>query len=170
MLCQNCNKNEATTHIKQIINGESTEKHLCQECVKSSGYDDFFDSFSFKIPNIFSSFFSDMPFALTSAKTLRCENCGSSFEDIIKSGIVGCSKCYSTFYDKLLPSIQRIHGRATHAGKTPIMHETIEEQPIKSKEDVIKEKETELQKAVIDQNFELAAVLRDEIKALKEEN
>lgn len=170
MLCQNCNKNEATTHIKQIINGEATEKHLCQNCLRNSGYDDFFDSFSFKIPNIFSSFFSDTPFAISSAKTTRCENCGSSFEDIIKSGIVGCAKCYTTFYDKLLPSIQRIHGRATHTGKVPVIHEMVEQTPVKTKEDIINEKSVELQKAIEDQNFEQAAVLRDEIKALKEDN
>lgn len=169
MLCQNCNKNEATTHIKQIINGEATEKHLCSDCVKSSGYDDFFDSFSFRIPNIFSSFFSDTPFALSAAKTTRCDNCGSSFDDIIKTGIVGCAKCYETFYDKLLPSIQRIHGRATHAGKTPVIHETVEEEKVKTTDEIIAEKNIELQKAIEEQNFEQAAVLRDEIKALKEE-
>lgn len=34
MLCQNCGKNEATTHIKQIVNGDMAESHLCAECAK----------------------------------------------------------------------------------------------------------------------------------------
>lgn len=35
MLCQNCKKHEATTHIKRIVNGESTEAHLCADCAKA---------------------------------------------------------------------------------------------------------------------------------------
>ena len=31
MLCQNCGKYEATTHVKRIINGESAEAHLYGE-------------------------------------------------------------------------------------------------------------------------------------------
>ena len=32
MLCQNCNKNEATTYYKETINGQTRELHLCPEC------------------------------------------------------------------------------------------------------------------------------------------
>lgn len=171
MLCQNCNKNEATTHIKRIVNGEATESHLCADCVKSLGYDDIFDSFNLKIPSLFSSFFRDTPFALATTKGLRCECCGSSFDDIVKSGMVGCARCYEIFRDKLMPSIERIHGNTFHAGKTPVMHETIviPEGENRNNEALINEKTAELQKAVENQNFELAAVLRDEINALKEE-
>ena len=40
MLCQNCGKNEATTHIKQVINGDTAERHLCSECAEHLGYGD----------------------------------------------------------------------------------------------------------------------------------
>lgn len=168
MLCQNCSKREAVTHIKRIVNGEATETHLCQECAHSLGYDGLFDNFSLSIPNFFSSFFGDSPFALSSAKTQRCEKCGSSFDDIIKTGMVGCANCYETFYDKLLPSIQRIHGRSKHAGKTPPVTTEAKEVKQKTKEEIIAEKQAEMQKAIESQNFEQAAVLRDEIKALTE--
>ncbi len=46
MLCQNCSKAQATTHIKRIINGEATEQHLCAACAKKLGFDSFFDDFS----------------------------------------------------------------------------------------------------------------------------
>ena len=170
MLCQNCNKNEATTHIKRIVNGEATENHLCSDCVKSLGYDDIFDSFNLKIPTLFSSFFRDTPFALSAAKSVRCECCGSSFDDIVKSGMVGCANCYSTFRDKLMPSIERIHGKTFHAGKTPVMHKTIEVPgDKKSNAQLIGEKSAELQEAIESQNFERAAVLRDEINKLRED-
>jgi protein-arginine kinase activator protein McsA len=40
----------------------------------------------------------------------------------------------------------------------------------KTKEEIIAEKQAEMQKAVESQNFEQAAIIRDEIKQLKEEN
>ena len=178
MLCQNCNKNEATTHIKRVVNGEAEEHHLCAECAKKLGYDHFLDDFSLSIPNFFSSFFHDTIPALSRAGVEHCDTCGSSFEDIVRSGMVGCADCYERFYDRLLPSIQRIHGRAKHAGKTP--HYTVEPdeknkdaaaEPAKPQtaEDKIAALQKEMQTAIDTQNFEQAAVLRDQIKALKED-
>ena len=174
MLCQNCKKNEATTHIKRVVNGEATESHLCHSCAQNSGFDDFFDDFSLNLPGIFSSFFGDSMFALGESKLTRWETCGCCFYDIIKIGKVGCADCYEKFYNKLLPSIQRIHGKAKHAGKVPVIHETVtakkEEPKEKTAEDKIAELNLQMQKAIEEQNFEQAAVLRDEIKSLKGEN
>ena len=183
MLCQNCKKNEATTHIKRVINGEATQSHLCRSCAQSLGMGNFFDDFALNMPSIFSGFFDDTVFALSDARLERCEKCGSSFDDIIKSGRVGCAQCYEKFYSKLLPSIQRIHGKAKHSGKVPPVHgEAVHSgkgpertaEPIKSKEPTLQEKiavlEEQMKKAIDEQNFEQAAVLRDEIKKLKGEN
>ena len=38
MLCQHCQKNEATTHVKTMINGEYAEYRLCSECAGELGY------------------------------------------------------------------------------------------------------------------------------------
>ncbi len=174
MLCQNCKKNEATTHIKRVVNGEATESHLCHSCAQSLGFDDFFDDFSLNMPGLFSSFFGDSMFSLGESKRDRCEKCGSSFDDIIKSGRVGCSECYEKFYQKLLPSIQRIHGKAKHAGKVPFVSEKVEAEKEAPKEKTAEEKignlKVQMEKAIAEQNFEQAAVLRDEIKKLKGEN
>ena len=174
MLCQNCNQKEATTHIKRVVNGEAEEHHLCAECAKKLGYDHFLDDFSLSIPNFFSSFFHDTMPALKGAGVEHCGTCGSSFEDIVRSGMVGCADCYDKFFDRLLPSIQRIHGRARHAGKTP--HYTVEpdEKDAKAQaaepqtaEQQIASLQQEMLKAIDSQNFEQAAVLRDKIKELK---
>lgn len=172
MLCQNCSKREATTHIKRVVNGEATEAHLCRECAAKLGYDNFFDNFSLNLPDIFSSFFGDSARALAGSKTDRCAKCGCSFDDIVKTGMVGCADCYDKFFDKLLPSIQRIHGRTRHVGSVPVT--VTEENPqTESKPETAKDKiaalEAEMKKAIEAQNFEQAAVLRDKIKELKEE-
>lgn len=168
MLCQNCNQNEATAHIKKIANGKTTQAHLCSSCYKSLNYDKMLGNFSLNLPSIFSNFFGDSSLALSDSNKQRCENCGCSFDEIIKTGKVGCANCYDKFYSKLLPSIQRIHGRTTHAGKVP---ENIT--PVIKKEKTIDEKVDELMQAmneaVAKMEFEKAAQIRDEIKKLKGE-
>jgi protein-arginine kinase activator protein McsA len=56
----------------------------------------------------------------------------------------------------------------------PVIHETVtakkEEQKEKTAEEKIAELNLQMQKAIEEQNFEQAAVLRDEIKSLKGEN
>lgn len=170
MLCQNCKKKDATTHIKRVINGEATESHLCQSCAQSLGVGSFFDDFSLNLPDIFSGFFGDSAFALGESRLDRCEKCGCCFDDIIKSGSVGCSDCYEKFYQKLLPSIQRIHGKAKHAGKVPVTNEVKQTVKPKTTEEKIADLQKEMDKAVSEQNFERAAILRDEIKKMKGEN
>ena len=167
MLCQNCKKNEATTHIKRVLNGEATESHLCSNCAQVIGVGSFFDDFSLNMPDIFSGFFGDSAFALSEGKLERCEKCGCSFDDIVKSGRVGCADCYEKFYEKLLPSIQRIHGKAKHQGKIPEIHGTKVSPKEKTAEEKIQELQLEMKKAIDEQNFERAAVIRDEIKKIK---
>lgn len=170
MLCQNCKKNEATTHIKRVINGEATQSHLCSACAQNLGYNNFFDDFSFNLPSLFSGFFEDNLLPFSESRLDRCETCGCCFDDIIKTGSVGCANCYDKFYSKLLPSIQRIHGKVKHAGSVP---ENVPEPTVpkeKTQEEKINDLENEMAKAVEEQNFERAAILRDEIKRMKGEN
>lgn len=168
MLCQNCNQNEATTHIKKVAGGKTSQTHLCNSCYKSLNYDKLLGNFSLNLPSIFASIFGDSSLALSDSNKQRCQNCGCSFDEIIKTGKVGCANCYDEFYSKLLPSIQRIHGRTTHVGKVPV---NITE--IVKKEKSVDEKINELMKtmneAVSTMEFEKAAQIRDEIKALKGE-
>lgn len=165
MLCQNCGKNEANTHIKQIINGDMAESHLCSECASHLGYSDMFSGFGMDLSGFFGGLLSDMlpTHALGSIK--RCEKCGCSFEDIVREGKVGCAECYTTFYDKLQPSIQRIHGKIKHSGK--VSRTVTEEKPVETTEEKIAKLKLQMDEAVQKQEFEQAAKIRDEIKALE---
>ena len=54
MLCQNCGRNEATTHIKRIVDGESSELHLCSGCAQHLGYSGMFWGFGSNIGTLLS--------------------------------------------------------------------------------------------------------------------
>ena len=169
MLCQSCGKRPATTHVKSIVNGELSEYALCAECAKKLGYADLFGGWGFHFGSLLGDVWGgDNPLQQSS---VRCPFCGASFEDIAESGKVGCAECYHTFYDRLIPSIQRIHGNTTHRGKkpgsaaiVPKPESALQAMP----QDEVEVKKRELQNAIKTQDFERAAVLRDEIKALEE--
>lgn len=163
MLCQSCKKNEATTHVKRIINGKIEEYDLCPECAKKMGYTNFFSNFQNEWNSMLGSFFGGGLPSRTSAT--RCKSCGSSFAEIAKRGMVGCPDCYETFYEELLPSIKKIHGNTQHNGKFPASAgkelATVNE---------LKALQEQLNEAVTKQEFEKAAQLRDKINELKGES
>lgn len=162
MLCQACEKRQATTHIKTILNGELKEYNLCSECAQKHGYASFFGTPAFDFDKFFGSFMDGFG---ASKSRKRCQCCGSSFEDIAKTGKVGCAECYDVFYEELLPSIQRIHGRTAHTGK--LAHAAGTE--VKVRNEIAKYR-SELENAIKDQEFEKAAELRDKIKELEKFN
>ncbi len=141
------------------------ESHLCHECASHLGYSDMFSGFGLNLSELFGGFLGDTKPAVTAGKSLRCPKCGSSFDEIVRVGRVGCADCYRTFYDRLLPSIQRIHGKIKHSGKSAPAA-SVQPKP-ETKEEKIEKLKAAMNDAVATQNFEDAAKIRDEIKALE---
>ncbi len=169
MLCQMCGQHPATTHIKTIVNGKLTQAHLCADCAKKQGYGNLFADWGSGFGSLLSGF---MGSAAPARQVTRCPGCGASFEDITRSGKIGCAECYHTFRGQLLPIIQRIHGTAQHKGKVPgssALRVTDPNNKIVAVEETpLEEKKRLLKQAIETQDFERAAVLRDEIKELEQ--
>ena len=161
MLCENCMKNPATTHIRTVINGVVIEKNLCGYCAAKGGYSNF-------VNNGFASMLASMlgnEIATGNIKEIRCECCNTRFSDIAETGKMGCSQCYKTFSDKLIPYLKRVHGTTEHIGKRPVAGETL---PVPvTTESRIEQLRSDMLKAVQSEEFEKAAKIRDEIKALE---
>lgn len=166
MLCQHCKKHEATTVVKTMINGKYAEYRLCPECAHELGYDSMFTDFTSDFGGLFSSFFSNALPAISGAT--HCDTCGSTINDIRRTGKVGCADCYDTFFSELMPTIRSIHGNTEHKGKRPgAIEYTVNEEEEGSAEYKIESLRAELKKAIENENFERAAQLRDEIKELE---
>ena len=162
MLCESCGKNPATTHVKTIINGELTKYSLCAECAQKLGYGNLLTGLGRNFGSLLGGFFGEAE--LDAADTMRCKCCGSSFDDIARSGKVGCAECYRTFYHRLIPLIQRIHGNTAHRGKVPGG-----ELPQTRPQSQLSLMRRELRDAIDSENFEHAAALRDRIRELEGE-
>lgn len=170
MKCQKCGVNEANTHVKRVINGVSEEYMLCPECAESMGYTNMFGGFPTDFSNFLGSFFSNALPARSHA--VRCESCGSTYQDIQNTGMVGCANCYDTFFDELLPTINAIHGNTTHCGSRRAVNanksaQTSQSEKTLSKEETVAQLKSELEDAVKKQEFEKAAQFRDKIKEME---
>lgn len=169
MICQVCGKKTATTHIKTVVNGKLMEVHLCSDCAKEKGYSHLFSDWGFGFGNLLGGL---LEHGTGGEAVPRCKTCGASFEEISKEGKIGCADCYRTFRHQLIPVIQRIHGTTRHKGKVPggsalrIADSNNKIMPVE--ESPLDEKKRLLKQAIDAQNFEQAAVLRDEIKEMEQ--
>ena len=163
MLCQKCKSREANTYVKRIINGKVTEYNLCDACAEKMGYSNMmstgFKDFSNLLGGLFTSPGTD---SLMQVK--RCPSCGCSFADIANSGKAGCADCYTTFRRELMPSVKKIHGNTVHCGKGSSVKKDAD---TAAGGESVTELKRRLKKAVDEQNFELAAQLRDRINELE---
>ncbi|WLD93497.1 UvrB/UvrC motif-containing protein [Alkalihalobacillus sp. AL-G] len=166
MHCQECQQRPATLHFTKIINGEKNEFHICEQCAKEKG--DFIPgSNSFSIHNLLSGLLNfEQPIGGTSSapreqQQKQCPKCGLTYHQFTKIGRFGCAQCYETFGTKLTPIFKRIHGgNTTHSGKIPkrVGSDMLERKKI----DQLKQ---HLQQLIVQEEFEEAAKVRDEIRS-----
>ena len=153
MLCEECGKNQAEVMMTTVINGESTTRHLCRECLKKYKAGD--------LQAVLAAVLSAMTTKNQTAPEITCPRCGETYAEFQKTGMLGCAECYQAFRKELTPLITRVQGRAQHAGRRPPVSE--EEQARQNRMDELR---FQMEAAVAEENFEEAARLRDELRAL----
>ena len=157
MLCCLCKQNEATVHLTQIVGEKMQKADLCEDCAKEKGVKD---------PTAFS--LADLLLGLGAAQELaeaaggpdvKCPQCGFTQADFKKAGRLGCSACYETFAEPLGGLLKTMHKGTRHVGKVP---ESLRQS--RDLSDRLKQLQKKLAKAIEEEDFEEAAILRDEIK------
>lgn len=156
MLCQKCHKNNATIKIVKNINGNVTEQYLCQECANGEEIG-FYD---FTKDNPFNSLFNI--FSPSTPADFSCKTCGTSYAEFERTGKFGCADCYLKFEGNLDSIFKNIHGNNAHTGKLP--KRCGGELKLKKQKESLK---SLLQKAILEENYEEAARLRDEIRGME---
>jgi len=152
--CQNCPKDK-TIHLTQIIGGSLKKIDLCADCPHAKNLT---DSQTFGLADqLLGLGASDNMEQVTQTET--CGNCGFTLRDFRKTGRLGCSLCYLTFF----PGVERVlndtQKGTEHTGKRPERQKEREE--IRARIDEITE---EMNQAVANEDYEAAARLRDELR------
>lgn len=154
--CDRCGK-PAIFHLTDIINGKKTEKHLCDQCAAAEG---FTVKHAMSLGQILEEFVlrgSDQE-----AVDLECDVCGIRFSEFRHQRLLGCPHDYDAFEQVLLPLLERAQGGASqHVGKVP--HRAGGDQ---KKHNALLRLRAELKNAIAAEDYEKAAMLRDQIKEL----
>ena len=139
---------------------------LCESCAKERGVT---DPTGFSLADVLLSGLpgqkaSDLQPAAGPAQTggKQCPSCGFTLEDLRRVRRFGCSECYKTFNDELSTFLRGMHKGSSHVGKVPkgLMEQQVFDQRIE-------ELRSRLEQAVVSENYEEAAGLRDEIRQIE---
>ncbi|NOX96815.1 MAG: hypothetical protein GXO98_01875 [Nitrospirae bacterium] len=161
MLCEICNKKEATVHYTEIISDEMTEMHLCEDCAREKGA---MIKPHFPLADLLAGLTDfKVPLTVKEGKSEKCPHCGLSYADFRKIGRLGCGQCYYTFRDGLSSLLKRVHGSCEHVGKVPALAGG----EVAKVNYTLKELRKRLQQAIQREAFEEAARLRDQIRGME---
>lgn len=155
--CEHCKKAKATVHITDVP--EKRERHLCEACAQTEGI--IIKQTQQTTTAILQEFIKQKT-GIETSDELTCPHCNISFREFRAKGQLGCPHDYEVFRDALIPLIQRAHGSATqHIGKVP----ATAEEAVRRQAGTLKLRR-ELDQALQDENYELAATVRDQLKAM----
>ncbi|MBK1831132.1 UvrB/UvrC motif-containing protein [Verrucomicrobiaceae bacterium R5-34] len=97
--------------------------------------------------------------------TGTCPGCGFAFDDLKKTGRLGCSQCYQFFREEIKHNLGGMHKDTCHVGRVPAgMMEAFQN---KQKIDQLQQ---EMNGAIANEDYEKAAALRDQLQKLSDEN
>ena len=123
MMCEDCGIRPAKFHLMTIINGDRVERDLCPVCMAKHQK---------QLPGIDFSNLAGILNSILESKDeteqakleaeyggCTCEQCGMTYAEFQKCGMLGCANCYQAFKTPLTALLQRVHGNTQHAGRVP---------------------------------------------------
>jgi protein arginine kinase activator len=160
MLCCICKKKEATVHLTQIAEEKMQKVDLCEDCAREKGVN---DPANFSLADLLLGLGASQEMEEAAGGTeLKCPECGFTQADFKKTGRLGCAHCYNTFGEGLEGLLKTMHKGTRHKGKVPVALRSA--QDIRERLSALQKR---LEKAVADEDFEQAALVRDEIKTAR---
>lgn len=176
MLCQHCHKNEATIHVQKIEDGHVKSLHLCESCAAEHSAGDS-DLHGFNLAEVLFDIAGKVADAVSSGSGEAseavpdpvCPHCGWSLQKFRKTGYLGCPECYQAFESPIAGMLKNMHRGDHHTGKIPLTtgagqqhgHEAARLR--REIERLRKEQEEKVRR----EEYEEAAVLRDQIQELE---
>ena len=165
MLCEVCKENDVVITVTEIDGNGVRQVRLCERCAAERGLQASVAAPPPLIGDFLQSVQQHIPPSQTDA--VRCSFCGSTLRDFRQSGRLGCPYCYTAFEPSLRELLRKVHGQGQHRGReyaggagSPGALEA----PVPASADRLRER---LERAIRNEEFELAASLRDQLKAIE---
>lgn len=198
MLCEHCKTREATIKYVEVINGVKSEHNLCTQCASRldiGQYSALFEG-EFPLGRLLSGLLGmqDSDRSAGRYADVVCPTCGTTYEEFVKDSRFGCPDCYSVFDPLIGENIKHLQGSERHVGKRPrtdgnglsagaqdgdggtqkrtdsadgaAAGRFAAEVPLRERMELL---QARIRNAVQREEYEEAAVLRDELHKLKEE-
>jgi len=148
----------------EVRDNQTTEYNLCRECAELKGLAKSLNLALSSLSDMLAGMIRDIINEQGEDKAVQCPNCGLALTDFKKLGRLGCPNCYQVFNGSLRPLVRQLHGVNGHLGKTVPPSEGLESVVSGRKIERLKH---ELQSAVVNEEYEIAASLRDQIRQLE---
>ena len=167
--CQSCHERDAVVHLTQVVGDDITTVHLCGKCAAERGIET--DATVGETP--LGAFLAAMGkggpgIAAAAAVGDGCTECGATLEEFRTSGRLGCPACWVSFERPLRDLLRRTHGATRHTGEQYASLDTMTLSHSERHERTVMELREQLRLAILAEQFERAAELRDELRALSE--
>ncbi len=136
--------------------------HLCEACAAEKGLEPGASMGNFPLTD----FLAQMGKGGTTEGSTTdgaCAFCGLTLAEFRKTGRLGCSHCYVSFETHLRGLLRRLHGGTQHVGKVYLPGDPA----LADRQERLAGLRRKLDKAVQGEDFERAAQLRDQIRALE---
>lgn len=159
MLCDACRELDASVHLTQAVEGEVRQRHLCAKCAAEQGIE---TTVTAPPKNVLGEFLQavQQQAGSTASDSTRCTYCGLTLRDFRSTGRLGCSRCYTTFEPSLRELLRRVQGSSKHVGRRYVPPEA----EVLERATTIGELRDRLRRAIENEDFEVAATLRDKIR------
>ncbi len=154
-MCQSCGKRPASWHLTDIVDGKSEQRHLCEQC-----YEEHHGGES-SAEMAFAKLIAAMVPELREMTTRSCPACGIDYLEFRQSMKLGCPRDYEVFAKPLAELVEKIHGATAHQGKVP----AAADQGLSRRRQMRSLRRRQKQ-AIAEENYELAAELRDRMREL----
>lgn len=180
MLCERCKIREANIQYTEVINGVKTEHNFCAQCAKELDFGQYSAIFDGEFP--LGKLLSGLLGAeMTSQKQDRrqqvvCPTCSTTYEEFVENSCFGCADCYGVFDVLINDNIKQLQGSDCHKGKHPLYQTDQLPEDMKTGktavystvEEEIRSIDIRLKDALRREEYETAAMCRDQIRELKE--
>ena len=173
MLCQKCSQAEATVHLTSLALagklGSASEAHLCAKCAAGAGLPTAADIA--KLHPCAAALHEMLQQAIGAqlpgqVPQRKCPHCGMTLDDFRRTGRLGCPRDYEVF-PEIAGLAEHVHGGARHVGKIPPnAPPEVRLAVLGARADHIRGR---LKAAVLREEYELAAELRDQLAAAEAE-